>query len=306
MIALSALPNSCRRASRKNPGPFFRRFSGAVLAAFLLVSLQIGCGGDSTDPLSTDDSDSDGTPPEDTTPPDVSLSASETMVLQEMQLVLTAAATDEGGVTTVTFVEEDVTLGIVTQPPYELRIDLAAANNGIHYYKAKAMDAAGNEATSGRKKVVVYVDAQVGFQNGGFTTNSDGWDLHDFDEWSGWTADAGDPPGCMRLNEFGSCAVDPGITQVVQGLMPGVTFRIIGEYRPFAAPYGNPFAESFVITVDGDAVASFARGPAGEGWSPFEVDFTATATAHTIGFWAEYDCDDSSYELDNVELTIAP
>jgi hypothetical protein len=52
-------------------------------------------------------------------------------------------------------------------------------------------------------------------------------------------------------------------------------------------------------------VGSFPRGPNGTDWSPFVVEFTATEFMHTIGFWAEWN-DDSSYELDNVTLSIKP
>jgi hypothetical protein len=67
---------------------------------------------------------------------------------------------------------------------------------------------------------------------------------------------------------------------------------------------GNQYAESFVVTVDSMVVGSFARGPNGLGWSPFADEFTATSFSHVIGFRAEYNCDDSSYLLDNVSLSV--
>jgi hypothetical protein len=69
---------------------------------------------------------------------------------------------------------------------------------------------------------------------------------------------------------------------------------------------GNQFAESFVVTVDSVVVGSFARSALGLEWAPFSVSFLATQENHRIGFFAEYNCDDSSYELDNVVLTIGP
>ena len=70
------------------------------------------------------------------------------------------------------------------------------------------------------------------------------------------------------------------------------------------AGVGNQYAESFVVTVDSLVVARFARGPMGADWSTFDATFTATAETHTIGLFAEWGCDDSSYDVDNVELTV--
>ena len=115
--------------------------------------------------------------------------------------------------------------------------------------------------------------------------------------------DAGNPPGCYRLNATGSYETNPGIEQEVSGFVPGLTYEISGEYMPHAPWIGNPSFESFVVTADSVIVASFPRGVNGEAWSPFMAEFTATKFTHTIGFWAEW-VDDSSYDLDNVLLSI--
>jgi len=49
-----------------------------------------------------------------------------------------------------------------------------------------------------------------------------------------------------------------------------------------------------------------SRGANGVDWLPFYVEFTATAEIHTIGFFAEWGCDDSSYDVDNLVLETAP
>lgn len=255
--------------------------------------------------ISCSDNSTGSDPGGDTTSPEVTLTTSEQIVRTDSELILTATATDNVGVTKVSFFDGAVELGSKTQAPFEHRINLTDANNGMHSYKAVAEDAAGNSAESAVHAVTVYINAQVGFVNGTFETSADGWALHNFDPWSGWTDQAGNPPGCMQLNEFGTSEVDPGVTQVVTGLMAGITFSISGEYRPYVAYIGNPSAESFIVTVDSTVVGSFARGPAGLDWSTFTVNFVATSETHTIGFFAEH-LDDSSYELDNVVLDLAP
>lgn len=269
------------------------RFPVLVVFAFLVLA---GCSSD-------DDSGSTTEPPLDTTAPTVSLSASATMVLTASQLVLTATASDEKALATVTFYDGEDVLAVDETSPYEQALDLTQADNAVHTYKAVAGDTAGNTGESAVVEVVVYIDPQVSFINGGFDTGADDWNLFHFDEWSGWTDEAGNPPGCMRLNEYGNSNIDPGVTQSVTGLMPGVRFSVSGEYRPYVAWIGNYLAESFVVTVDSVVVGSFARGPNGEDWSNFSVEFTATETSHEIGFWGEH-ADDSSYELDNVAIEV--
>ncbi len=248
----------------------------------------------------------DSGPDPDTTSPVVTLVASESLVMGETTLTLTATATDAEGVVSVSFYDTSTLLQTQTETPFILAIDLVEADNGNHSYTAMAADAAGNSAESSSQEVFVAINHQPTLLNGGFDGDASGWNLFHFDEWSGWTALAGNPPGCMRLNEYGTCNVDPGVTQVVEGLIPGLSYEIGGDYKPYVAWIGDQFAESFVVTVDSVVVASFARDPLGEVWAPFTASFTATASSHEIGFWAEYDCDDSSYELDNVVLTVAP
>jgi len=243
-------------------------------------------------------------PEEDTTAPVVSLTVSETLVLQpHAAFLLTATATDDEGVAEVRFYDGDTHLATVDTAPFEHAFSLDASHNGAHTYRAEADDAAGNTGVSGDHEVLVAIGLDPGFVNGGFDTDALGWTLHNFDEWSGWTDEAGNPPGCMRLNEFGQSHIDPGIQQLVGDLIPGFTYEITGEYRPYVAWIGSPSAESFVVTVDSVVVAAFPRGPNGEDWSPFIATFTATATEHEIGFWGEH-VDDSSYELDNVTFGV--
>ena len=250
------------------------------------------------------DSDTGAEPTPDTTAPTISLSASSNLLLSDGNVLYTADAVDNEGVALVEFHDGASTVGSDDTAPFELDVAYTETDNGQHHLWATAEDDAGNTASSDTVSVIVAINVSAEFVNPGFTDNADGWTLYNFDQWSGWTDEAGNPPGCMRLNEYGTCEVDPGLEQEVSGFVPGLTYEITGEYRPYVNWIGNQFKESFVVTVDSVAVGSFPRGPNGDDWSPFTAEFTATEFIHTIGFWAEYNCDDSSYELDNVAIAI--
>jgi len=265
---------------------------GIIMIGFLLV----GCSSDDDPPT---------TLPSDTTPPTVTLAASQDLFRTAAQLVLTATAADQKAMASVTFFDGETSLAVDTESPYEFAVDLTQADNRIHSYMAVAEDVAGNTNQSDMVIIVVYIDAQVGFVNGGFELNADSWDHFHLTPPDGWTDEGGNPAGCMRLNESNTPGIDPGVSQVVDGLMPGVSFSVSGEYRPYVNWIGSPTAKSFVVTVDSVVVGSFARGPNGDDWSDFTIDFIATEESHAIGFWAEY-LDDSSYEMDNVVIDLAP
>ncbi len=278
-----------------SPGRTVISISGFAAVLLLLGAIVFsGCG----------DSDTGTNPPPDTADPTVTLSASSNLVLVDGNVVYTADASDNEGVTLVEFYDDDTMIGSDDTAPYELTIGYVEADNGIHSPWAIAEDAAGNSGTSDTLRVIVAINVTAEFTNPGFTSDGSGWTEHYFDPWSGWSDGDGNPPGCFVLNEWGACEVDPGIQQEISGFVPGLTYEVAGEYRPHVDWIGNQYAESFVVTVDSTVVGSFARGPNGTDWSPFTAEFTATSFTHTIGFWAEYNCDDSSYKLDNVSLSV--
>ena len=95
----------------------------------------------------------------DTTPPTVSLSASTTTVNSYTPLVLTATATDNQGVARVEFYDGSTKIGEDGSPAngFSLSVQLKSANNGTKTYTAKAIDLAGNSATSAPVSVTVGI-----------------------------------------------------------------------------------------------------------------------------------------------------
>lgn len=250
------------------------------------------------------DSDTGTAPAEDTTDPTVHLAATDSILVSEGINTYAADAYDDEGVALVNFYDGSTLLGDDEEAPFTLTVSYTESDNGVHEIWASAVDAAGNSGDSDTLDIIIAINVVAEFINPGFTTDADGWTLFHLTEPNGWTDEVGNPPGCMRLNEYGGREIDPGIQQDVSGFIPGVTYEVSGEYRPYVTWIGNQSAESFVVTVDSLLVGSFARGPNGAEWSPFTAEFTATGYSHVIGFWAEYNGDDSSYELDNVLLSI--
>ncbi|MDV6374127.1 Ig-like domain-containing protein [Deinococcus arenicola] len=93
----------------------------------------------------------DTTPTGDTTPPTVNLTAAPATVTAAGAVGLTAAASDNVGVTGVTFYRGATAISTDTTSPYEASDNVTAADNGALTYRAVASDAAGNtaEATAG-------------------------------------------------------------------------------------------------------------------------------------------------------------
>lgn len=272
------------------------RFGQQLLALLVGVIFVASCS----------DSDSGATDPDpkqasDTTPPTVALTLSDTLVTADGDVTLSATASDNKGVTMVDFYDGATKIGSAAASPFQLVVSYTESDNGLHHHWAAAKDAAGNSADSDTLGMIVAINVQTDFINGGFDTDAAGWNLYNCE---GFMADGGNPGGFVRLNEAGHCSYNPTAEQLVTDLIPGLTYTISGDYRTFVDWIGNPAAKSFVVTVDSVLVGSWARSPAGVNWYPFDVDFVATQSSHTIGFHAEWECDDSSYDVDNLEMNV--
>ncbi len=96
----------------------------------------------------------------DTTPPTVSLSASPggPTYTSAQTLTLTAAASDNVGVTKVEFYDGTLLKGTSTTSPYTVNWPITATDNGTHPWITKAYDAAGNSTVSAALSLTVNID----------------------------------------------------------------------------------------------------------------------------------------------------
>ncbi|HEX2971031.1 MAG TPA: Ig-like domain-containing protein, partial [Tepidisphaeraceae bacterium] len=108
-------------------------------------------------------------PVPDTTPPTVSITAPSNGSTVSGTLSISAAATDNVGVSQVQFLLDGANLGSPdASSPYAITWNTQSVSNGSHYLQAVARDAAGNVATSLR------VNVTVANSGNGVTLNLDG------------------------------------------------------------------------------------------------------------------------------------
>ena len=89
--------------------------------------------------------------------PQVSLSASKTLVTATGTVTLTATATDNVAVRKVVFQRDGVNVGVDTAAPFALDVPADATLNGRHAYTAIAYDPSGNTATSSPVSVLTGI-----------------------------------------------------------------------------------------------------------------------------------------------------
>lgn len=94
-------------------------------------------------------------PPADTTAPSVSLTAPANGSTVKGSVTLAASASDNVGVTSVSFLIDGKTVGSDSTSPYGLTWNSATVGDGNHVLTAQASDAAGNSRTSGSVTVTV-------------------------------------------------------------------------------------------------------------------------------------------------------
>ena len=111
-------------------------------------------------PPAPDASEASVAPPtSDKTAPSVVLTATPARVTRAGTVELRVTATDASGIAKVTIYQRDGSvLEAFTAPPYAVRLDVTAADNGLYTFTAKATDKAGNVGSSNE----VTLDVDVG------------------------------------------------------------------------------------------------------------------------------------------------
>lgn len=95
--------------------------------------------------------------PCDLEPPQVTLNASDRLMVDSGTLVLTAHAQDNVGIRYVEFKKNGQVIATDWQAPYQLELDISDAANGLNLYTATAYDPSGNSANSKPERVFVAI-----------------------------------------------------------------------------------------------------------------------------------------------------
>ncbi len=194
------------------------------------------------------------TPPaSDPTPPTVSITAPADGAFLQQTVLITAAASDNVGVTSVTFLLDATTLGVDTAQPYEYSWDTSTALNGAHVLKAEARDAAGNVGSS---QVSVTVDNAPPVAAAGADRSVSPGTVITFDG-SGSTDNLGIASYAWTFNDGGP--------RSLTGVSPTYTFNNVGNFPvtlAVADAAGNTASDAMWVNVTVDTAPPVARAGA--------------------------------------------
>ncbi|HEX3719067.1 MAG TPA: hypothetical protein VH595_13955 [Verrucomicrobiae bacterium] len=141
--------------------------------------------------------------------------------------------------------------------------------------------------------------------NGDFDTSAIGWTL--VGAGTSWEASKGDPAGDVIVTALaGSPATVPSASQTIDGLVPGDTYAVTGDFenvRDWGG--GSPTADSFGVAINGVYMFEAAQEQPGM-WNPFDFSFTASSTSETLSLAAEINGTGVDYEIDNVGVQAVP
>ena len=113
--------------------------------------------------------------------------------------------------------------------------------------------------------------------NGGFTSDASGWSAINVAAGGGYSSKSGEPAGCFFLDTLSSSLADPTISQTLNGLIPGISYNVSGNYLFGPNGVGSTSA-NFGVAVDGNFLfETAAQAPAA--WYSFDFLYTATSSA---------------------------
>lgn len=146
--------------------------------------------------------------------------------------------------------------------------------------------------------------AQNFVTNGRFDTNATGWTAAN-DSLGGWTCCKGNPGGWFWLDANPSPTTDPTVSQVVNGLTPGVRYAVSGDFeRLIDRGGGSPTGLSFGVAIDG---VFYYQAPQSDwAWHSFSFSFVAASSSATLSLSAQMNGTGVSYGIDNLVVQPLP
>jgi len=115
--------------------------------------------------------------------------------------------------------------------------------------------------------------------NGGFDTDAAGWVLIAGGVWAG--PDKGNPGGFVGLDSLApSPTADPIAYQLINGLVPGQTYLVSGDYEKQIARTSTP-GSSFGVALD-NVFLFETSDPGNFLWHSFSFSYTATSTSAVL------------------------
>ena len=139
--------------------------------------------------------------------------------------------------------------------------------------------------------------------NGGFDHDASGWTATNIQVGVGYGYDPlkGHPGGCFRL--WSSSSLTPMISQSINGLIPGSTYLVSGDYSVEGGTLGS--TPSFGVAVDG--IYLFEDAPTiRTAWHSFAFSYTAADSSALLSLAAEMNGTHVAYRVDNIFMEGVP
>ena len=140
--------------------------------------------------------------------------------------------------------------------------------------------------------------------NGGFDHDASGWTATNIQVGVGYGYDPlkGNPGGCFWLWSGPSSSLTPVISQPINGLIPGSTYLVSGDYSVAGGSLGA--TPSFGVAIDG--IYLFEVAPTIGTWQSFSYSYTATDSSALLSLAAEMNGTHVAYRVDNIFMEGVP
>ena len=137
--------------------------------------------------------------------------------------------------------------------------------------------------------------------NAGFNYDASGWIATNVAITAGYDPLKGHPGGCFWLWS-GSSSLEPVVSQTINGLIPGSTYLVSGDYSVEGGTLGG--TPSFGVAMDGTYL--FEVAPIIPTWQSFSFLYTATASSAVLSLAAEMNGTHVAYRVDNIFMEGVP
>lgn len=139
--------------------------------------------------------------------------------------------------------------------------------------------------------------------NGGFNTNAAGWTLSNGASWP-WGVNPSYAVGLDNISP--SPFTDPTASQTINGLIPGTTYIVSGDYLMGKdRGGGSPTDPSFGVAIDGTFLFQ-AVAPGNVNWPQFSFNYTASASSALLSLSSQINGTGVSYIIDNIAVQVIP
>ncbi len=142
--------------------------------------------------------------------------------------------------------------------------------------------------------------------NGTFDSDASGWTAQNIASLGGYIGSKGNPGGYFMLDSIPSVDTDPTLSQTINGLIIGATYRISGEFRMERDWDINSPVYSFGVSLNGVNLFEGMRPTDWNRWNAFDVTYTASSASVLLAIAAQRNGTGVTYGIDNISMQQVP